>query len=74
MRLDDIILTYLLSLLAGLFLVVLYYMFRRKKLDPEASEDRVFRCAGCGYVYTDDSDVVFSKCPQCMKMNEEFRF
>jgi hypothetical protein len=74
MRLDIIILGYLVSLLAGLFFVTLYYVFRRKKLDPAPTEDRVFRCSACGYVYTDDSDVVFSKCPHCMKMNEEFRF
>jgi len=30
--------------------------------------------AKCLYVYTDDSDVDFSRCPQCGRMNNIFRF
>ena len=38
------------------------------------SEDRIFRCGRCGYVYTDDPDVDRSRCSQCGQPNEAIRF
>ena len=38
------------------------------------NEDKVFRCEECSYVYTDDPDVDRSRCPQCGRVNETFKF
>ena len=42
--------------------------------EPTPTEDRIFRCRRCGYVYTDDADVDRSRCYQCGQMNEAFDF
>ena len=42
--------------------------------EPTGSEDRIFRCRHCGYVYTDDPDVARSRCSQCGQMNEAIKF
>jgi predicted Zn-ribbon and HTH transcriptional regulator len=47
---------------------------RRRRFGPTHSEDRVFRCAKCGFVYTDDADVDRSRCLQCGKLNEPIVF
>ena len=47
---------------------------RRRRFGPTHSEDRVFRCAKCGYVYTDDADVDRSRCSACGKMNDPIVF
>ena len=65
---------YVALLLAVLGGVGLYYDLRRKRFEPTSSADRLFRCGGCGFVYTDDPDVDRSHCPQCGRMNEAFRF
>ena len=41
---------------------------------PIPSEDHIFRCRRCGYVYTDDPDVERSRCIQCGQMNEAIKF
>jgi DNA-directed RNA polymerase subunit RPC12/RpoP len=38
------------------------------------SSDRIFRCAKCGSVYTDDPDVDRSRCAQCGQMNDPIEF
>jgi DNA-directed RNA polymerase subunit RPC12/RpoP len=38
------------------------------------SDDRVFRCVKCAYVYTDDPDVDRSRCQQCGTLNEAIKF
>lgn len=38
------------------------------------SSDRVFKCSGCGFVYTDDPDVTRSQCPQCRQFNFSIEF
>jgi rubrerythrin len=48
--------------------------FRRRRIGADVSEDRVFRCGQCTAVYTDDENVERSRCPQCGKTNEAFRF
>lgn len=65
---------YVLSLLAGLALVALYSELRRRRFEPTSTEDSIFRCRQCGFVYTDDPDVDRSRCPQCGQMNEPFEF
>ena len=71
---DAIILLYLVSLLAGLSALGLYSEFRRKRFEPTPSEDRIFRCEKCAFVYTDDADVERSRCPQCGVSNNRIKF
>ena len=74
MEIDGLILFYLVSLLAGLSLIAVYYELRRKRFEPAPSEDHIFRCEKCASVYTDDADVDRSRCPQCGTTNEVFNF
>jgi rubrerythrin len=74
MSADRLILTYVITLLAGLSAVGIYAEFRRRRFEPGPSEDRIFRCEKCGYVYTDDPDLDRSRCPQCGRMNEAIEF
>jgi len=55
-------------------LLVLYAERRRRRFTPAPSTDHIFRCTQCGLVYTDDSDVDRSPCPQCQVMNDEIKF
>ena len=48
--------------------------FRRRRIGADVSQDSVFRCVRCTSVYTDDGAVERSRCPQCGKTNEAFRF
>jgi rubrerythrin len=52
----------------------IYSEMRRRRFRPTHSEDRIFRCKKCGYVYTDDPDVDRSRCIQCGKLNEPIVF
>lgn len=74
MNVDAAIFVYLVSLLAGLSMVAIYYELRRKRFEPVPSEDNIFRCEKCAFVYTDDADVTRSRCPQCGTSNEVFTF
>jgi len=74
MSIPDLIFTYVAVLLAGLVGVGIYTEFRRRRFAPTASEDRIFRCRKCGYVYTDDPDVDRSRCSQCGQMNDAIQF
>ena len=65
---------YVLVLLAGITLVALFYGWRERRFRPSRSGDRVFRCGNCGYVYTDDPDVVRSRCSQCGQTNDAIQF
>jgi rubrerythrin len=47
---------------------------RRRRFGPTHSDDRVFRCTKCGFVYTDDADVDRSRCSVCGKLNEPMVF
>ena len=71
---DALILIYVASLLAALASVAVYSTMRSRSFEPTPSKDHVFRCARCGFVYTDDPDVDRSRCSQCGKMNEVIRF
>jgi hypothetical protein len=74
MSVAGLILTYVVVLLSALTGVAVYAELRRRRFEPMPSEDRIFRCGRCGYVYTDDPDVDRSRCSQCGQMNEAIRF
>ena len=74
MSIPNLILTYVSVLLAALAGVGIYTEFRRRRFGPTSSEDRIFRCEKCGYVYTDDPDVDRSRCSQCGRLNDAIRF
>ena len=69
-----LILAYVVGLLAALLGLGIYSEMRRRRFKPAPSEDRIFRCVDCGYVYTDDPDVDRSRCAQCGKLNEPIEF
>ena len=52
----------------------IYSEMRRRRFGPTHTEDRIFRCQKCGYVYTDDADVDRSRCSQCGRLNEPIVF
>jgi DNA-directed RNA polymerase subunit RPC12/RpoP len=74
MSIPDLILSYVVVLLAALVGLGIYTELRRRRFAPTPSEDRIFRCSRCGYVYTDDADVDRSRCSQCGRMNEAIEF
>jgi hypothetical protein len=74
MSIPNLILTYVVALLAGIGGLGIYTELRRRRFQPTPTEDRVFRCRHCGYVYTDDPDVDRSRCSQCGRMNEAIEF
>ena len=74
MSTPNLILTYVVVLLAGLASAAIYSEFRRRSFEPKPSADRIFRCEKCGSVYTDDPDVDRSRCSQCGRLNEAIRF
>ncbi|MDB6110091.1 MAG: hypothetical protein JWR69_1841 [Pedosphaera sp.] len=74
MPIDTLILTYVVSLLAGLSGLAIYSELRRRRFGPTATEDRIFRCQNCGLVYTDDADVDRSRCSQCGRLNDAIEF
>ena len=74
MSIANLILTYVVVLLAGLAGAGIYSELRRRRFEPTPSEYHIFRCRRCGYVYTDDPDVVRSRCTQCGQMNEVIKF
>jgi predicted Zn-ribbon and HTH transcriptional regulator len=74
MSIQSLIFTYVVVLLGALTGVAIYAELRRRRFEPTASEDRIFRCRKCGYVYTDDPDVDRSRCSQCGQLNEPIQF
>jgi hypothetical protein len=74
MSIPNLIFTYVVVLLAGVTGAGIYSELRRRRFEPTPSEDRIFRCRRCGYVYTDDADVDRSRCSQCGQMNEAIEF
>ncbi len=74
MSVHNLILTYVVVTMAGVTGAAIYAELRRRRFEPTASADRIFRCRRCGYVYTDDPDVDRSRCSQCGKMNEAIQF
>ena len=74
MSVTRLVLTYVMTMLGSLAAVMIYTEFRQRRFKPMASEDRIFRCGKCGYVYTDDPDVDRSRCSQCGELNEPIEF
>jgi rubrerythrin len=74
MRPETLLFWYMVSFLAAISGVAIYSHFRRKRFEPTPSADNIFRCERCGFVYTDDSDVDRSRCPQCGLLNTKSRF
>ena len=74
MSLPALILAYVITLLGALSGVAIYSEMRQRRFHPTSSEDRIFRCLNCGYVYTDDPDVDRSRCSQCGEANKAIEF
>ena len=74
MAIWNLTLTYVVVLLAGVGGLAVYSELRRRRFEPTATEDRIFRCGRCGYVYTDDPDVDRSRCSQCGRVNAAIEF
>jgi hypothetical protein len=71
---EALIFWYVTGLLAVLGIIGVYYELRLRRFEPTRSEDNIFRCENCAFVYTDDADVDRSRCPQCGKVNDVFNF
>ena len=65
---------YVATMLAVVTVLGLYSQLRRRRFEPPRSDDNVFRCESCRYVYTDDPHVERSRCPSCGEMNSQFNF
>jgi hypothetical protein len=74
MSITTMIEIYVALALGALCGIGIYSEMRRRRFGPTHSEDRIFRCTNCGYVYTDDADVDRSRCIQCGKQNEPIVF
>ena len=74
MPVDMLLLSYTVALLGMLTIVVTWSELRRRRFTPKPSQDRIFRCEKCGFVYTDDPDVDRSRCSQCGEMNQPVTF
>jgi len=74
MSIETLLCGYVVGLLAALGGVALFTEHRQRRFGPVPSEDRIFRCEKCSFVYTDDADVDRSRCPQCGILNEAIRF
>jgi len=74
MSTETLIFGYVVLLLAALSGVAIYFEHRRRRFEPTPSEDNIFRCEKCSFVYTDDGDVERSRCPQCGTLNNVIEF
>lgn len=71
---DVLLFGYVVLLLGVVVVLAIYSEQRARRFGPSATDDRIFRCVDCSYVYTDDPDVDRSRCPQCGALNEAIRF
>jgi predicted Zn-ribbon and HTH transcriptional regulator len=74
MTAEALIFGYVVVLLAALSAIAIYFEHRRRRFEPTPSEDNIFRCEKCGFVYTDDGDVERSRCSQCGTLNNVMKF
>lgn len=74
MPLHTLILGFVVITLGAVGALMVFSELRRRRFEPQPSQDRIFRCQKCGSVYTDDPDVDRSRCPQCGKLNEAIEF
>ncbi|HON07566.1 MAG TPA: hypothetical protein PLW02_05630 [Verrucomicrobiota bacterium] len=57
--------------------ILVYYFYlerRRIHFHQLVEKEKVFRCAQCGMVYTDDIEVESSPCPKCGRLNGQIKF
>lgn len=71
---DAVLFTYVVVLIGAVTAISVLHERRRRRFEPEPTEDNIFRCRKCAYVYTDDEDVELSRCPQCGASNEAVEF
>lgn len=71
---DAVLFTYVVVLVVAVAAIGVLHERRRRRFEPEPTEDHIFRCRKCSYVYTDDEDVELSRCPQCGASNEAVEF
>ncbi len=71
---DAVLFAYVVVLVGAVTAVGVFHERRRRRFEPEPTEDHIFRCSKCSYVYTDDEDVELSRCPQCGASNEAVEF
>ncbi len=71
---EAVILTYGVVLMGAVTAIGVLHERRRRRFEPEPTEEHVFRCRKCSYVYTDDEDVELSRCPSCGTSNEVVEF
>ncbi len=71
---DSLIALWVLGMLLILASIAFRSELRRRRVQREVSEDRIFRCSKCGLVYTDDPHVERSRCPSCGRTNVPFQF
>lgn len=62
------------GLLGTLGLILLADEFRLRNIRAAKRVDDLFRCEGCGLVYTDDPGEERSRCPQCGRTNTAIGF
>jgi protein-arginine kinase activator protein McsA len=74
MSADQVLFSYVVLLLGALAGLAIYSELRQRRFRPEKTEDRVFRCEKCNFVYTDDEDVDRSRCSQCGQINDAIEF
>ena len=74
MTISALLIWYVTLFLGAVACIGLYYERRQKRFGPTPSEDHIFRCKKCGFVYTDDADVGRSRCSQCGALNEAIKF
>ena len=59
--------------LSGLFVLWLFYAFRRRRSEGIFQGPRVFHCANCRHVYVGKKDLPMWACPRCNTFNEAVR-
>jgi len=74
MTTEALIFSYVVVTLGTIAGLAFYQEQRDRRFGPSPSEDRIFRCEKCGFVYTDDADVDRSRCSQCGTLNESIKF
>ncbi len=71
---ERLLFSYVAVLIGAVVVIAILAERRRRRFEPEPTEDTIFRCRKCTYVYTDDEDVDVSRCPQCGASNEAVEF
>jgi rubrerythrin len=71
---ESLLVAYVVLFLGAVAVLALYTEHRQRRFGPTPSQDHIFRCSKCGFVYTDDKDVDRSRCPQCSVLNEAIKF